>query len=101
MIPVLNKHLSVVLVLGVDEAGQKLQTEHLGSVVAFDPEAHLFATAGFSLEMARRVQNYYINEASGFYPAWVGFRRLRKPELLASYRQWLKESHVQRREAES
>lgn len=92
MIPVLNKHLSVVLVLGVDEAEQKLQTEHLGSVVALDPEAHLFVTAGFSLEMAQRLQNYYINEASGFYPAWAGFRRMRKPDLFASYRQWLRES---------
>ncbi|EAQ96398.1 hypothetical protein [Congregibacter litoralis] len=92
MIPVTHRNISAALVTGfgkTQDGRDRLITEHLGSVLAFDPETHTVATVGLTVQMAQKLDNFYINEGSGFYPKWAGFKRMQKSQLVESYREYL------------
>lgn len=84
MLPV-SRALSAYLVTGHHDK-EKLSTENLGHVHAFDPERHVFVATGLTLQMAERLENYYIREGSYCYPKWEGFKRLKFNQLSDSYR---------------
>ncbi|MEM8489624.1 MAG: hypothetical protein AAF756_02275 [Pseudomonadota bacterium] len=92
MLPVFQRDLTASLVLGlakVPTRTPRLKCEHLGSVIAFDPENHIAVAAGLTKKMAEQLENYYLNQGEAFYPAWAGFKRMSKAELVESYKQWL------------
>ena len=92
LVAVTHRKFCAALVLGTciaQDDTERLKTEHLGSVIAFDPQTHTAVTPGLTLEMAQRLDNYYLEEGSGFFPKWAGFKRMKKTEMLASYKEWM------------
>ncbi|MFV0478281.1 MAG: hypothetical protein ACK5ME_10650 [Parahaliea sp.] len=90
MIPV-SKAYSVYLVTGFS-GEDRLSTTSLGHVLCFEPGTHSFVSPGLTLEMAKRLPNYFLRLGNDAYPKWAGFRRIPRSELRTSYERFLRET---------
>ncbi len=57
----------------------------LGQVLGYDGLSHNFAGLGMPLEMCEKTPTICLRVENYWYPKWVGFRRMKKSAMVASY----------------